>query len=189
MRAIELNLTHSDIPQLIVGLGNIGKDYVNSRHNAGFLFVDAVLEALELKGYTCNFSDEKLYELWSFPKLKLNLLKPKTLMNLSGRAVREYYRYHKPYNSSALFVVHDDLDIALGDFKISAGKGPRLHNGLSSLEQELSTSGFIRVRLGIENRNGLPISGLDYVLYKFTTEELITIKTTIAGILKDRCVI
>ena len=187
MTPIKINLSKSETPRLIVGLGNIGKAYQNTRHNAGFIFIDAINSELDYKGVHPEYNEHNEYELWTYKSLNLALMKPKTLMNLSGKAVKEYYRYHSNYSSRNLIVAHDDLDIMLGDFKINEGKGPKMHNGLLSLERELASSSFIRVRLGIENRKGLPISGLDYVLYKFSPEELITFKETIAQILSTRC--
>ncbi len=188
MTPIKINLTKCDEPQLIVGLGNIGNKYAKTRHNAGFFFIDALLDLLEGKGFLANHTENNDYELWSFPQIKLALMKPKTLMNLSGRAVKTYYRYHGEYSSKHCFIAHDDLDILLGDYKISEGKGPRLHNGLKSLEQELGTAGFIRVRLGIDNRQGVPISGLDYVLYKFKEEEIAILNSTIKQLLLERTI-
>lgn len=185
MTPIKFELHNLSSPLLIAGLGNIGVKYAETRHNAGFMFTAALEVSLQAAGYESKNIQEELYEAIVFPELQLTLLMPKTLMNLSGQALKEYYRYHHNYRSKDLVVVHDDLDLLLGDFKINAGKGPRLHNGLRSIEQELGNE-FIRIRIGIENRNGLPISGLDYVLYKFTATERLILNKTIASIISER---
>ena len=187
MTPIKFDLHNLKSPILIAGLGNIGAEYQLTRHNSGFIFVDQLQSHLQDKGYEARMISEKLYTTVEFPELKLTLLKPKTMMNLSGKALHEYYRYHHNYQSHNLVVAHDDLDLMLGDFKINAGKGPRLHNGLRSIEQELGTD-FIRIRIGIENRNGLPISGLDYVLYKFQPEEFKQLQICLKKIITDRFV-
>lgn len=188
MTAIEINLKENKQNLVIVGLGNIGKEYEQTRHNAGFIFIDKLVGILEQAGYTVNIKNEKEYIAYTCSELKLSLLKPNLLMNLSGKSVAAYYRYHKGFSAKSLIVVHDDLDLMLGDYKINIGKGPRLHNGLRSIESELSVSDFIRIRIGIENRQGLPISGLDYVLYKFTKDEQQIVNKTIEEVLEQRFV-
>lgn len=103
----------------------------------------------------------------------LMLVKPMTYMNKSGEAVQKIMQFYKiPMND--LWVVHDDLDIKLGEYKIQFGKGPKVHNGVNSIEQALGTSEFWRVRIGIDYRSQMTdyrISGEEYVLGKFTHEE------------------
>lgn len=186
MRAIHFDLKQNKERLVIAGLGNPGKEYAETRHNAGFLFIDRLHEFLLKADFDAKIKIEKSYILISFPDLNLDLIKPQTMMNLSGKALNDYYRYHKKFSAKSLVVVHDDLDLALGDYKINVEKGPRLHNGLRSIELELGTAAFNRIRLGIENRNGLPISGLDYVLYKFKNDELKSLEACINKILEER---
>lgn len=186
MTPIKFNLHDNQDPLVIVGLGNIGKDYENTRHNAGFIFADALQKYLFEKGYDFIVKQEAEYSLFTCHELNLSIIKPKTLMNLSGKAVVHYYRFHKGFKANRLVVVHDDLDLALGDYKINAGKGPKLHNGLRSIEQEISNNEFIRIRIGIENRQGVPISGLDYVLCRFNSQEISTLNDCITKIIKER---
>jgi len=169
--------------KLYICLGNIGKEYQDTRHNAGFLFGKAYREYL--KGIGCHEEnrENKNYSLVIIKEKHIIFLFPKTLMNLSGRAVKEFLSYTNIVTK--LIVVHDDLDILLGDYKINMSKGPKNHNGISSIEDFLQTSAFERIRIGIENRNNLSISGLDYVLYKFTTEELVKLKEVFTKIIKE----
>jgi len=171
-----------NITKLYVCLGNVGKEYEQTRHNAGFLFGEKYIEQLHNSGNQMIIKEENLYKLVSFPQENISFLFPKTLMNLSGKAVNEYLAFtNKVFD---LIVVHDDLDLLIGDFKMIIGKGPKTHNGLSSVEDALQTKDFERIRIGIENRNGLEISGLDYVLYRFSQEELGKIYITVDKIIE-----
>lgn len=158
---------------LIVGLGNPGSEYVHTRHNVGFKVVDALAVALSLR-----FSYQKKVNGQLAHKNDIYLLKPETFMNRSGEAVRaalEYYGDGKPnaQQLKKIFVVHDDLDIALGKFKIQQGKGPKVHNGLNSIIQSVGSELFINVRIGIENRgvDRALFPGGKYVLAPFTSAE------------------
>lgn len=150
--------------KLIIGLGNPGKKYEKNRHNAGAMFVD----------YASNLGD------------KFKLFKTDTFMNDSGIATKKYVlrflpagRHGKLHVSDDLCIVHDDLDIRLGEFKIQKAKGPRLHNGIESIEKTLGTSDFWRVRIGVDNReaaNRTP--GEKYVLSNFVPSEIDILKAT-----------
>ena len=169
--------------KLYICLGNIGKEYADTRHNAGFIFGQVYLDYLKKEGCNLDTKEHSDYTLHICKEKHLYLLFPKTLMNLSGRAVEQFLSYTNI--AVKIIAVHDDLDLALGDYKISLGKGPKTHNGINSVENALQTKDFERIRIGIENRNGLPISGLDYVLYKFTTEELTTLMQTCEKIIAE----
>ena len=135
----------------IVGLGNVGDKYKNSRHNVGFLFVDDLKQSLKSKN--------------------IIFLKPDTMMNSSGIAVKKLV-VSKKLDLSNLYVVHDDLDMKLGEYKIQFGKGPKIHNGINSVERELGTADFWRVRIGVDNRDPEKRTrGEEYVLQDFSTHE------------------
>ncbi|MEJ2347901.1 MAG: aminoacyl-tRNA hydrolase [Patescibacteria group bacterium] len=164
--------------KLIVGLGNPGEEHKNNRHNVGFMVVDGL-------------SNEKWSSVRKFQSLiikkgqKFILAKPQTYMNSSGKAVKKIVDHFK-IKTSDLWVIHDDLDISLGDFKIQKGKGPRLHKGVISIEKELGKSDFWRVRVGVENRdpeNRIP--GEAYVLQDFKEEEMEIIKSVVNEISKE----
>lgn len=155
--------------KLIVGLGNPGEEYTHTRHNVGFMFLDYLLA----KTHSAHFDHNKkcesdLVEI-SINEIRFLLQKPHTFMNESGRAVRKCMDFYKiPLED--VIIVHDDLDIKLGHHKIQKGKGPKMHNGVNSVENVLGSSDFIRVRIGVENRLQ-PIVGSEYVLNNFTKDE------------------
>ena len=166
--------------KIIVGLGNPGKEYEQTRHNAGFALVDYVAERLALKfKFEKKFDAEivKTTAIYQGNSEDICLIKPMTFMNLSGSAVRSIIDY---YYDDLLFegeenhiiVAHDDLDLPLGEFKIQRGKGPKTHNGLNSLYQHLGTKNFWHLRIGVDNRDGSRnISPSDYVLMKLSNDE------------------
>jgi PTH1 family peptidyl-tRNA hydrolase len=139
--------------KLLVGLGNPGSKYLQTRHNVGFLFIDYLVK-------------NKLLNK------QFRTLKPDTFMNNSGLAVSKELNFYKLLPAD-LIVVHDDLDLRLGEFKMQLGKGPHLHNGVESVEKSVGTKEFWRVRVGVDNRDlENRVSGQSYVLQNFTTEEL-----------------
>ena len=155
--------------RLIVGLGNIGNEYRASRHNIGFTFLDKLAE-FDFKNEP-KFSAEML--AIKLDSHKLLLCKPTTLMNNSGYSVQKIAHYFN-IDTPEILVVHDDLDIQLGEYKIHFGKGPNGHNGLISIQNLLKTQDFWRLRIGIENRTLLQkknSEGANYVLSKFTQKE------------------
>ena len=139
--------------KLIVGLGNPGSKYINNRHNVGFMFVDY------------------LSSIINHPSSNIKLIKPQTFMNNSGIVVKKLITNYQ-LQITDLFIVHDDLDIPLGKFKIQMGTGPKLHNGLASIEQHLKTKDFLRIRIGVDNRTPVNhINGEAYVLQNFLPNE------------------
>ncbi|HCQ31731.1 TPA: aminoacyl-tRNA hydrolase [Candidatus Collierbacteria bacterium] len=146
--------------KLVVGLGNPGNEYVNTRHNAGFMFVDRFTGGV-------RFSLEGKFEALIYRDKDVLLVKPQTFMNESGRAVRKIVDFYK-LGVNDLILVHDDLDLKLGEYKIQKGVGPKVHNGVSSVEASLPDKNFLRLRIGIDNRDNALYSGsgADYVLGK-----------------------
>lgn len=159
--------------KLIVGLGNPGDEYKNNRHNVGFIFVDYLLQK---SGETINEFKFDKYLRSEVIQTKLYtsgviLAKPQTFMNASGDAVRNLLKNWK-LKIENLIVVHDDLDIPLGKFKIQIGTGPKLHNGLDSIDGVLKTGDYVRIRIGVDNRNPQQrIPGEAYVLQNFKDDE------------------
>jgi PTH1 family peptidyl-tRNA hydrolase len=148
---------------LIIGLGNPGTKYENTRHNLGFRVLDILAD---------NQPWESKYDS-EFIKLDdVILAKPQTFMNKSGKAVKEIMKY---YEAAKLILVHDELDLPLGSIKIQKSISAAGHNGVQSVIDELGTNDFIRVRVGTDNaetRGQIP--GEDFVLQKFSeTEEQI----------------
>ncbi len=184
---LKFDLKNDPKPTLMVGLGNIGKDYENTRHNVGFLFVDYFINKAKELGYESLEQEQRHFFKIFFPDLNLFIIKPKTLMNLSGLAVKRFINFSR--DIQAMIVVHDDLDLDLGEYKFQFGKGPKTHNGINSIIEELKSTYFHRIRIGIENRNGIPIPGLDYVLYEFSPAELEQLNILFDLIIKKHFVI
>jgi PTH1 family peptidyl-tRNA hydrolase len=165
--------------KLIVGLGNLGEKYKKTRHNAGFLIVDALLDREPAAGVREAAGFAAVY------------LKPRTGMNSSGVAVKKAVEKNeiKPDN---LLIIHDDLDIDLGEYKLQKGRGAAGHNGVQSIIDALGAREFWRLRVGISR----PPEGkdpADYVLESFTNSELRTIETLaeekLVGVVKEWLVI
>ena len=133
--------------QLIIGLGNPGKEHENDRHNAGFWLCDQFADSLHM-----NFSlDSKFKGHLAHGKYKNHdiwCLKPTTYMNLSGEAVGAICRFHQ-IPSTNILVIHDELDLAPGTVRLKWAGGTGGHNGLKSIQQHLGTLDFWRIRLGI----------------------------------------
>jgi len=144
----------------VFGLGNPGRRYAGTYHNAGIAAVDRLAESL---GVRFRVSGAAECGLGRLDEVGLLLGKPRTYMNQSGLAVAPLYRRHAegPEN---LIVLHDDLDLPLGTVRLKRGGGTGGHKGLRSLEEELGTSGFFRVRIGI----GRPPDGIDPADYVLT---------------------
>jgi PTH1 family peptidyl-tRNA hydrolase len=161
--------------KFIVGLGNPGKEYAKTRHNVGFMVADALVQHPQPEGTASFRSVPKLHlELAKFSS-DILIAKPQTYMNDSGRAVRallDFYKVPASEWSDSLYVIHDDLDIQLGECKMQLGKGPKVHNGLLSIYSALGTQNFWHVRVGVDNRQGQRFqAGREYVLEGFTKEE------------------
>jgi len=155
--------------KLLVGLGNPGDRYVDTRHNVGFRFLDALAQREGIRfNDSPRFRAETATHSWSGQKVLL--AKPLTFMNNSGEAIGAIARYHQipPEN---VIVVYDDLDLAPGKLRLKKGGGHGGHNGLRSLNQHLENSDYIRVKVGI----GRPEHGTvtDWVLGKASTQQQI----------------
>ena len=154
----------SDIPRLLVGLGNPGKDYAGTRHNVGFEVVDRVAAVAGL----C-FQREKKWQAEVCRTAEgLLLLKPQTYMNLSGRAVAAASRFYK-IPAEEVLVVYDDVALPLGQqrFRMSGSSGG--HNGIESLISDLGSRHFPRLKIGIGAASGARLKG--HVLGRFRAEE------------------
>jgi PTH1 family peptidyl-tRNA hydrolase len=153
--------------KIIVGLGNPGRKYERTRHNAGFLVVDELANNLHV-----DVAQDKYHALIGKARIGSEsavLAKPQTYMNDSGRAVAAILR--ETYATvSDLMVIHDELDLPLGTVRVKIGGGHGGHNGLRSLIEYLGSPDFIRVRIGI-GRPALNMDPADYVLSPFLAEE------------------
>lgn len=161
--------------KMIVGLGNPGEKYASTRHNIGFVVLDKLVESLKLKAESEGliFQFNKKFNAEIIQTKEFMLVKPQTFMNDSGVAVGALVNFYK-IDLKDLYIVHDDLDITIGNYKIQHGKGPQVHNGLRSIEEKLGSDQFWNVRVGVENREvrgnkGVP--GVVYSLQDFRGEE------------------
>lgn len=152
---------------LIVGLGNRGREYRLTRHNAGFMVVDALCRAWKVEANRLHC--RALVATTAFDGTRVVLAKPQTFMNLSGLSVVPLLRFYKAARDQ-LLVIHDDIDLPLGTIRIRPSGGAGGQKGLISIIEQLGTQQFARMRMGI----GRPPGQMDaaaYVLRTFTRQE------------------
>jgi PTH1 family peptidyl-tRNA hydrolase len=157
---------------LIVGLGNPGKKFEKTRHNAGFRTIDEIAAKFQFPIFIFQKKSNSLISKKEINQKKVVLVKPQTFINNSGKAVKVLIKHYN-LNPENLFVIHDDLDLPLGKIRIAKNRGSAGHKGVQSIINELGTKDFIRFRIGIkpqkiENRKQ-KIEEL--VLQKFTRAE------------------
>ena len=151
---------------LVVGLGNIGSEYANTRHNIGFKVLDALAEASNISFSTERYGDVARMRL---KNKQLVLLKPSTYMNLSGNAVR-YWKEKEGLDTNHILVVVDDLALPFGAIRLKPSGSDAGHNGLKNIAEMLGTQSYPRLRFGIGN--DFPRGGqIDYVLGSFTLDQ------------------
>lgn len=184
--------------KLIVAIGNPSKKYESTRHNAGVIVLNSLLAKVfpEIpwkteKKFLGDIVELNLSHLTKLKSLNVKLFNevdkeflngddkvlcvfPTTYMNNSGESVSTIVNFYKLKPSDVL-VIHDDLDIVLGSYKLQFAKGPKVHNGIISIEKYLKRD-FFRLRIGIEAR-AQKLVGMDYVLENFTKDELQTLNT------------
>lgn len=152
--------------KLIVGLGNPGKEYKNTRHNVGF---DVVDEYLKKHNQNVNKSKfEGMYSELIINGEKVIFLEPQKYMNLSGEVVRKYVDYFK-INIEDILVIQDDLDQELGKIKLKQNSSSGGHNGIKNIEMHLGTKNYKRLKIGISNNK--KIDTKDYVLGKLNSDD------------------
>lgn len=152
--------------KLIVGLGNPGEKYKNTRHNIGFLFVESYLAKMNIVG---TWQREKKFFSEVLQSGEYIFVKPLTFMNNSGVAVLNVSRYYDVHPDSIL-VVHDDIDLEIGDNRLQKGRGSAGHNGVQDIINKLSTNEFWRYRIGVGRPASNEYEVKDYVLSKFDSE-------------------
>lgn len=156
---------------LIVGLGNPGKEYLFTRHNVGFLAVDAIAHDTKL-----TFSDNTKFKSsiasGEIKNCKVILAKPTTFMNLSGEAVQLICHYYKIPITNVI-VIHDDIDLDLGQVKVKSGGGNAGHNGLKSIDSCCGKD-YWRIRIGVDRPNNAQDVS-HYVLDNFARKEKVVI--------------
>ncbi len=165
-------------PVLVVGLGNPGAEYARTRHNVGFMAVDA------LAGADAKWKSEKKAQTTTgiFGGQRVIFAKPQTFMNLSGDAVLALMTFYKiPLEN--LIVIHDDMDLPVGKLREKVGGGSAGHNGIRSIDAAVGNE-YRRIRIGIGHPRelGLAIAPADWVLGKFSDDQIDTINSVISNI-------
>lgn len=172
--------------KLIIGLGNPGEKYKNTRHNVGFEFLDKLKQELDFPEFEFNkkFNAEiskDIYEIQD-TKYEILLIKPQTFMNLSGVAVKSILDFYK-LSPDDILVIHDDKDIALGEYRLATDSSSAGHNGVQNIIDNLGTQNFKRIRIGVGVETDLPSDV--FVLQKFSDEELEIIKKVLSDVLEE----
>ena len=165
MKAVAI-MSESSV-RLVVGLGNPGSRYENTRHNIGFRVIDRLAERLGMSVTRTRF--KALYEKGRYNGQELILAKPQSFMNLSGEPVRALADYFD-VEPTEILVVYDEIDLVYGRIKVVASGGHGGHNGVRSLVDNLKTRDFARIRMGV-GRPDPRVDVSDWVLGKFSTDE------------------
>ncbi len=152
--------------KLIVGLGNPGKEYTNTRHNCGFLAIDEIAKELGVEINQQKFHGE--YGKTKYKGEDIILLKPLTYMNNSGQSIQSCMQFFK-INIEDIIIIYDDLDMPVGKLRLRTSGGAGGHNGIKSIIQHVGTQNFNRIRIGIDRHKYIKV--VDYVLGNFTDEE------------------
>ena len=153
--------------KLIVGLGNPGKEYINTRHNVGFSFLDYYVDYKE----NCPIWSKKFNGLYLQSNIcneKVIFLKPQSYMNLSGEVVKKFVDYFK-IDISDILIISDDLDLNVGNFKLRDKGSSGGHNGLKNIEMHLGTNCYKRLKIGISKSSNIDTK--DYVLGNLSVDE------------------
>ena len=164
-----------NLPYLIVGLGNPGREYKDTRHNMGFMLVDRLTVRLNARGM--KVQSRAIVITTQYENNKIILAKPQTFMNLSGQSVQGLLRFYKlPLEN--LLVASDDIDLPFGVIRIRPGGGSAGQKGMASIIQQLGTQDFPRLRLGIDPPPGR-MDAAAYVLQEFSNKELLVVSETL----------
>ena len=162
---------------MVIGLGNPGAQYRNTRHNAGFMVVDKI--ALDFNISVINTKFDLIYGRGYVKDSEILLAKPMAYMNRSGPPVQKLAHYYR-IQCEDMLVIHDDIDLAYGRIKIKEKGGHGGHNGIRSLMEAFGTGDFIRLRIGVgRSENGNNVTG--YVLSRFSAAQLKLLERIIAG--------
>lgn len=172
---------------IIVGLGNPGPEYTGTRHNAGFVVLDQLAETLGL-----SWSPER--DVLAARESDLWLLKPQSFMNHSGQALRDFLVYKNISTEAAalhqqLLVIHDELDFAVGQWKMQRDRSSAGHNGVQSIIDAFSTKDFTRIRVGIGSGQLINIPNEEYVLQTIPTTDrplLDQVTKEIIGVIQEK---
>ena len=180
LKNIFLNKKNS-IEYIIVGLGNPGAKYENTRHNAGFIAIDYIAKELEEDFIHSKF--QALYTICKFCDKKIILLKPQTFMNLSGESVRDIMAFYK-VPSEKVIILFDDISLPIGKIRIRRDGSHGGQNGMKNIIELCGTNKFPRVKIGIGQKPNPEWDLADWVLSKFTCEELKNINSAVKNVMR-----
>ena len=175
--------------KIIIGLGNHGPEYDATRHNCGFMMVDKLKERWNFPAFEFSKKFNAEISKGNFSDIEILLAKPHTFMNRSGEAARSILDFYK-LGAEDILVIHDDLDISLGKYKIAPDSSSAGHHGVQDIIDKLGTQKFNRIRVGIGQvkSDGAIVCRLDasdFVLKKLSTEELEAIGKIVDEAIKD----
>lgn len=162
-------------PYLIIGLGNPGREYAETRHNIGFMLVDRI--AVRLNARSMKVQSKAIVTDARHEDRKIILAKPQTFMNLSGQSIQGLIRFYKLPLENVL-VAHDDLDLPFCAIRMRPGGGAGGQKGIKSTIDQLGTNEFARLRLGIDRPPGR-MDAAAYVLQQFTQKEMLAVSETL----------
>jgi PTH1 family peptidyl-tRNA hydrolase len=159
--------------KIIIGLGNPGKQYEDTRHNVGFMLLDRLRECWGFSGFSTNKKFDAEVSEGSVGGHKVLLAKPQTFMNLSGISVRKLLDFYKLAPEDIL-VIQDELDLPLGKYRVATDSSSAGHNGIKDIIARLDTQKFARLRIGIAapgQNASCPHGAHDFVLGRFARDE------------------
>lgn len=165
---------------LLVGLGNPGSEYAETRHNVGFMAVDEIVHRYSFGAFKSKFKGE--YAEGVIGDEKAMILKPTTYMNLSGEAVRAICQFYK-IPTEKVIVFHDDMDLPVGKVKVKTGGGSGGHNGIKSIDSHIGNE-YMRVRIGVD-KPATREQVVDWVLSKFAPDSRKVLDETIQKIAQE----
>lgn len=166
---------------LVVGLGNVGGQYAKNRHNLGFMVLDRYVSAHDFTPWT-EKKDLRCYiSTCTIGATRVILIKPTTMMNLSGESAQAVQHFYKVSTSSTI-VIHDELDVTFGQLRMRTGGGSAGHNGIKSLSTHIGED-FGRIRVGIGPKKPAQIDSADFVLQDFSHTE----QKKLPDVIKEAC--
>lgn len=168
--------------KLIIGLGNPGKEYEETRHNLGFAAADHLQEKWNFSPWKLDKKNESLVAPGVWGKEKVLLIKPQTFMNRSGEAVRKIV-FSRKVSHQNILVIHDELDLPLNKIRISFGRSSAGHKGVESISLALGTKDYWRIRIGIDGSR-VRADAEKFVLGRWNSEEKRRIKNILEEVQK-----
>ena len=156
---------------LICGLGNPGEQYEKTRHNVGFMVLDAAASKFQASSFKFQANLNAQVSEGILDDQNIVLAKPQTFMNSSGDAVKNIYTKYQIPDTKYIIVVHDDIDLPVGTIRISQASGSAGHKGVQSIIDQLGTNEFARIRVGILPERGKSEDVENFVLKKFSKNE------------------